>query len=76
MAIWCLILIIHTGIWALMSIIANLFSPQVWRESTIRDKIVSYITAELQFIKFISTTIKIRKRIFALWARKWRERND
>ena len=70
------ILIIHTGIWALISIIINLLSPQLWDEATTGEKIVGYFLAELQLLKFISISIKIRKRIFALWAKKWRERNE
>jgi len=74
MSILFWILIGHTGIWMLMAIITNLLSPEVWSESTAGEKVVSYLTAELQLLKFISITIKIRKRIFALWVRKWRER--
>lgn len=76
MSIWCLVLIIHTGIWAITAVIANLFSPEVWSEATTGDKLISYLTAEIQLLKFISITIKIRKRIFKLCVRKWRERND
>ena len=70
MSILFWILVVHTGIWALGALITNLFSPNLWSETTMRDKFIGYLTAEAQLWRALSTIIKHRKRLLEILVKK------
>ena len=76
MSILFWILVAHTGIWALGAFIANLFSPNLWSETTMRDKFIGYLTAEGQLWRALSTIIKHRKRLLEIRAKKRKDRKQ
>jgi len=76
MTIWYWALIAHTAIWGLGAILANLFSPKSWSESTMSEKFNGFLTAELQLFKALVTIWVVRHRLFAVWSKKWRERKS
>jgi len=76
MSILFWILVIHTGIWTLGALITNLFSPNLWSETTLEDKLMGYLTAEKQLWRALTTIIKHRKRLLEIWAKKRKDRKQ
>jgi len=70
MSILFWILVIHTGMWAIGALITNLFSPNLWSETTLEDKLIGYMTAEAQLFRALATIIKHRKRLLEILAKK------
>lgn len=76
MSILFWILVIHTGIWALGALTANLFSPNLWSETTTEDKVVGYLTAEAQLLRALATIVKHRKRLLKIRTKKRKDRKQ
>lgn len=74
MSILFWVLVAHTGIWVLGALTANLFSPNLWSETTIRDKFIGYLTAEGQIFKALVTIWAVRKRLWKIWVGRWKEK--
>jgi len=64
MAIWCWILIGHTICWAISSSLVNFFSPELWDETSLGDKVIGYFVAERQLYRGIKVLILYRKKLF------------
>ena len=64
------ILVTHTIIWAIGSLMANVFSPNLWSETTLEDKFIAYLSAEAQLLRAIVTIVKHRKRFYKIWSEK------
>ena len=76
MSILFWILVGHTCVWALGAWITNLFSPNLWSETTLEDKFIGYLTAEKQLWRALVTIIKHRKRLLEIRAKKRKERKQ
>ena len=76
MSILFWIFVVHTGIWVLGAFTANLFSPNLWSETTMMDKFIGYLTAEGQLWRAIITIIMHRDKLLEIRAKKRKDRKQ
>ena len=74
MSILFWVFVAHTLIWAISAAMTNLFSPDIWDETTLKEKIMWYVFAERQLYRGIYCLIKYRREVWGTFVSNWRKK--